>query len=147
MTIEEQIAEVREMLANAGKATPSQRVAAERERIQSGVSGAKRGARGVEDIQYFVQAYEEATGPLPIDPVMLLLAYQRREDLLAEEAAGIEFMDEYTARRVVSGLGDGTYQLYTVGEEDAQGAADAMVLFAKGVVNRFARVLLGGERD
>lgn len=148
MSIEAQIQEVKEMLANQGKATPEQRVQAIVERIRSGAGGAQRGERGIQDVQEFVQAYSQWVGDrLPIDPVMLLAAWVRHEDILAEEAAGIEFMDEPTARKVVSGLGDGTYQLYVVGEEDAQGAADAMTLFARGVTNRFARVLLGGERE
>lgn len=98
------------------------------------------GQETIGGVMAFVAAYKE-TSSLPIDPVALVLAYEKYQDQLADEAAGIGWLER--------GMVDDLVNLIRRGIEDSAGiigcepreAADSMSLWCRGVVNRIARGL------
>lgn len=87
----------------------------------------------------FVVAYKSETNPLPIDPVALLLAYESYQNKLAEEAAGIVWLEGWLNDRVIQDLRRAAEDSVSIIGCDMVQAGDSLSLWCRGVINRVVR--------
>jgi hypothetical protein len=89
----------------------------------------------------FVRYMNEVWGPLPIDPVMLLISYERYQSALAAEAADIECLGEQEELRLQSAVRCAVVDLQDKVGGTGQQNADAIGLKARGIAEHIAERL------
>lgn len=97
------------------------------------------GAETIGGCMDFVAAYRELGEALPIDPVALVMAYEKYQDQLADEAAGIEWLPSWLNAQLIRDLRTGVEDSAGIIGCEKREAADSMALWCRGVINRIAR--------